>query len=92
MFRRITGIPCGTCGSTRCVVAAGRGDIGEAFLHNPFMFTLLAGMAVVLGLRLIAGRAVVVDLGRHGRRWMWGTIALLFLLNWAWVIWRHAAG
>lgn len=89
MFRRITGVPCGTCGSTRCVLAAGRGDIAEAFLHNPFMFTVLAGMAIVLGLRLIAGRTIELNLSRGGRRLMWIAIGGAFILNWAWVIWRE---
>ena len=31
LFKRLTGVPCATCGLTRCVLAMGRGDWRTAF-------------------------------------------------------------
>lgn len=40
--RYITGIPCPGCGMTRACTALARGQIAEAFTHNPLAFGLIA--------------------------------------------------
>lgn len=34
-FKRLTGVPCATCGLTRCVLALGQGDWRAAFHWHP---------------------------------------------------------
>lgn len=46
MFKRLTGIPCPTCGSTRAVLYLSHGDIATAFFMNPIT-ALLVITAVV---------------------------------------------
>lgn len=59
MFHAMTGLPCPTCGATRCMRAFFAGNFVGALLWNPLFFlVLLAGVlfdcyaAVVLFLRL----------------------------------------
>ena len=46
-FRLTTGLPCPFCGTTRSLVALGRGDLGESFSLQPFG-PLVALVAVAL--------------------------------------------
>ena len=43
-FKRLTGVPCVTCGLTRCLMALGHGDWAAAFHWHP----AAAGVAVML--------------------------------------------
>jgi len=58
-FRRLMGVPCLTCGSTRALVALARIDLGAAFLWNP----LVAGA----GILFIAGGVVALAAALAGR-------------------------
>ena len=58
-FRCLTGLPCPTCGATRCALALTHGDLLSALRQNPLMFvcygsTILVNIyaAVVLLFRL----------------------------------------
>ena len=46
-FARL-GIPCPSCGATRCVQSLFSGDIPSAFAYNPFIFLLIFYTAAVL--------------------------------------------
>jgi hypothetical protein len=35
-IKKVTGLPCPSCGSTRAVVALAEGDIKKSFFENPF--------------------------------------------------------
>ncbi len=88
-FRRLTGVPCPTCGSTRAVLAAGQGRFLEALLHNPFLaVATVAGLAWLVT-RLVLGRTARLDLTRPQRRVVWTMIAVLFALNWGYLIIRE---
>ncbi|MCK5706748.1 MAG: DUF2752 domain-containing protein [Candidatus Aureabacteria bacterium] len=39
-FHSITGLPCATCGFTRCVLFVGAGNFFDAFKTNPFAFLI----------------------------------------------------
>ena len=85
-FRRITGMPCPTCGMTRGVLALGRGDLLGALNFNPMAIAALllgAGWAV---LRLILGRQPRLRLSKTVRRIALATLTFLFLANWYYVI------
>ena len=47
LFRRLTGMPCPTCGATRCAMALAHGDLLGAMRHNPLMFVCY-GLTVVV--------------------------------------------
>lgn len=91
LFRAVSGIPCPTCGSTRCVATLARGDLAGAWLYNPFVCTGLFLLAAYLLLRLGFGRTVSLGLTRRQRTIAWLVAAALFLANWAYVLRYHAA-
>jgi hypothetical protein len=89
-FRRMTGVPCATCGSTRAAFALARGDLFAALLLNPLVVVTGAVLALILLARLVSARRLRLELSRPGRWLAWSIAAVLFAANWAWVIWRHA--
>lgn len=46
-FRRLTGLPCPTCGATRCAMSLLHGDIAGAWRHNPLIFVCYAGTLIL---------------------------------------------
>ena len=86
LFKRLTGYPCPTCGSTRGVLHMLRGDVPAAWTFNPLLFTVLAVAAALLVVRVAFGRAVRVHLTRAEQRLAWIVGIALVLLNWAYVI------
>jgi hypothetical protein len=78
-FRRVTGLPCPTCGLTRSFVALLHGDVDGALRAHLFGPLLLA-LAVALAVFVVArGRLPVLPRPA-------GTVALLVLAA-AWVAW-----
>ncbi|MCD4700203.1 MAG: DUF2752 domain-containing protein, partial [Phycisphaerae bacterium] len=47
-FKRLTGIPCPTCGFSRGLLCILRGDIAGALWHNPLVFSILAVFLAVM--------------------------------------------
>lgn len=91
LLHRLTHIPCPTCGSTRALIALGRGEIATALALNPLL--------VLLGFGLILGAAVLVAATGAGRdlsriwqsqdagRWRRLGIAAI-VLNWIYLLAR----
>jgi len=46
LFKRITTIPCPSCGSTRSVLALLKGDLSAALVWNPFGLILVSVMLI----------------------------------------------
>ncbi len=86
LLHRLSGQPCPTCGSTRVVLALGRGAWLAALRCNPMVALALPLGALWLGLRLCLGRALEVDLSRRERSigLVLGLMALA--ANWVWVL------
>jgi hypothetical protein len=89
MFKSVTGLPCGTCGTTRALGRLVHLDVPGALALNPLM-TL--GAAVVLlwaaaDLILLArGRSLQLDVSGVETRWLGILLALAFLVNWAYLV------
>ena len=91
LFRETTGIPCFTCGATRCLRALVHGDLSGAFWIQPLVFILLW-----LGLLYFAHSAVTVGARLPRLRWegasswlKWalaGLLILAVLANWAYLV------
>lgn len=87
-FKRLTGIPCPTCGSTRGAISLAHGDLAQAWCYNPLVFSVAVVFVAGLLVRVMLGRAVVVDLSRRQRAAAWVVAAAVLLLNWTYVIWN----
>jgi hypothetical protein len=90
LFRRVTGVPCATCGSTRSVRAIARGEPLEAIALNPLFAALLLAAVAWAVLRIGLGRRVRLDLTARQRGWLWALLAAAFAANWVWVVVRAA--
>ena len=89
-FLSWTGHPCPFCGFTRAFWALAQGDWHVALTQTPlsvlvYLVTALLfawhGAALILGVRVRPGSWFPVD--RRRKRWAIATVALLFILNWA---------
>ena len=86
LFKRLTGVPCPTCGATRALMLLSAGRIAAAWQMNPGLLSVMFLLLLALLARLCLGRAVKVRLGRVERRAAWAIAIALFALNWAYVI------
>jgi len=86
VFKRVTHLPCPTCGMTRAAGHILHGRFVEGFLTQPLMVTAAVAMALLVLFRLIFARRVELTWGRLERRLAWAAVAALALLNWGYVI------
>jgi hypothetical protein len=86
LFRRLTGVPCPTCGATRGARDILAGQPGRAFASNPMLASVFALALALLLLRLLAARRLVLRLGAAERRAAWTLGVLGFAAGWAWVV------
>ena len=86
MFRRLTGIPCPTCGSTTGGMLILQGHLLQGWLQNPFVYSALPLIGVHLLFQGITcystgyrftGRALPVPVAG---------LTILILLNWAYLV------
>lgn len=86
LFKRLTGVPCPTCGFTRGTLALFSGHPVQAWLFNPLLFSFFTVAFVWLLIRLLSGRTPAFSLNRAQRKGVWVVATLLFLMNWLYVI------
>ena len=86
LFKRLTGLACPTCGFTRGALCLLRGQLGQAWLHNPLLFSVLALFFADTGSRLLFGRVVRIHLTQVERTFAWPVACVLLALNWTYVI------
>jgi hypothetical protein len=92
LFRRLTGWPCLTCGSTRAVAALAAGHVREALALQPL--AVVGGAAAALAFAaytwclFVARRALSVRVGARTGLALAAALALLAALNWAYLVSR----
>jgi len=86
MFKKLTGLPCPTCGATRGCLSILHGHIIDGWLFNPMLFTIFGLWVASVALRLGFGRAVKFNLSRRQRIISWIAITVMVLVNWAYLI------
>ncbi len=91
-LRRLTGIPCPTCGSTRAFVLLLKGDVSGAVSLQPLisLAMLVCPLLYTLSLAILGVRRTqTVIAGASRNRLFWFTVVCAALLNWAYMIWRN---
>lgn len=86
MFRRITGRPCPTCGTTRLIVSASSGEFHEAAAHNPLVFALAVVGLALLAMRVGFRRRVVWITSALSRRIITAALLVALLANWLYLL------
>jgi hypothetical protein len=94
LLRHATGIPCPTCGATRCALAFAHGDLISAWIRNPFMFVCYAGTIL---LDLYAATVVLFRLPRvrlaglpaEIKHRLCVVVAVAVGINWCYLLARH---
>jgi hypothetical protein len=97
LFHAFTGLPCLTCGGTRCVKNLVAGHVGAALEWNPLVFLGLVAVAVFL---LYAAAALVFRLPRvrvvfeSAREANFARLgaAIALAANWIYLIFRFSRG
>ena len=85
-FKRVTSLPCPTCGATRCAVSVLSGSVSAAVAFNPLLFVAGVLMLVSMILRTCFARQVRLGLTGRQRVGAWITAGVLVAVNWAYLI------
>jgi hypothetical protein len=62
------------------------GHITQAWLYNPLLHSVLALFCAATAVRIISARSLRIDLTGKERSAAWILVGVLFLANWAYVI------
>jgi hypothetical protein len=96
LFKRITNLPCPSCGSTRSVLSLLKGDIFGALFWNPIGFILVAIMFISpfwILYDIIASKSTLFNFYTNSeqilkRKWVAISVIFIVLLNWIWNIYK----
>ena len=94
LFKRITTIPCPSCGSTRSVLSILKGDFAGALLLNPFGIILVSILVIApiwIFYDVVSRKETLFNAYTKAelflkRKWIAIPAILLVLLNWIWNI------
>lgn len=93
VFRGVTGLSCPTCGSTRALLYLAGGDLSVALSLNPLLvmivLTVIAWMVGDIVQLLLPSRVPSIVLTRTEGTAIRVLAILLFLGNWAFLLFRH---
>ena len=94
-FLAITGLPCMTCGATRCTIAFLHADLLGALRWNPLVFVALCGVAAfdLYAIIVLAGRGPrlrIVDWTTVEKNATRLAVIALIALNWIYLLSHHA--
>lgn len=89
LFRKLTGLPCLSCGCTRSLTAWSQLDVATAFYFNPLFFLLCLGLFAWLVVSMVehfSGQRLMVAARARLRRWpVWRVVIALVLANWVYL-------
>jgi len=95
VFHELTGLPCVTCGMTRCAIQFFHGHFFAAFKWNPLVFTSLCGVIAFdlyafATLTMRAPRLRISLSTRRAKTFVRVSVILAFALNWIFLLshWR----
>jgi hypothetical protein len=83
-LKRITDVPCPSCGGTRAVLALMQGNLHDAFLFNPLVIILLFGAPFAAGLFYRLPQDRQERISRSNR--LWAVIVGALVVNWVYLI------
>lgn len=94
LFKRITSIPCPSCGSTRSVLSLIKGDIAGALYWNPFGILLVSVLLITpfwIFYDLVSRKESLLTMYLNaeqfvGRKWIAIPGIILVIMNWVWNI------
>ena len=86
LLKRFTGLACPTCGFTRGAFSLLHGNVTQAWLYNPLLFSVLILFFTASALRILLARSVRVHLTNTERQIAWILSLALLFVNWAYVI------
>src|SRR5437016_3735119 len=96
VFHELTGLPCVTCGMTRCAIQFFHGHFLAAFKWNPLVFTALCGVIVfdvyaLATLVMRSPRLRIHFLNDRSKRFLRVSVISALALNWAYLLlhWRN---
>src|SRR5450755_2735147 len=91
IFHELTGLPCLTCGATRCTIAFLHGNFSVAWMWNPLAFLALGGVVlfdlyalIVLVFRM--PRLRIVALTQRAKNFARLTAVVTLALNWIFLL------
>ena len=86
LFKKITHIPCPTCGITRSCMSIFKGNFLTAFLYNPLIF--LAGFIffIIAIIKVLFAKSLKINLTKKEKKIIWVILTILFIVNWVYVI------
>ncbi len=94
MFHELTGLPCVTCGMTRCAIEFFHGHFSDAFKWNPLVFAFICSVIAfdLFAFATLAMRwpRLRIMFGQAEKRCARGVIVAALALNWAYLLshWR----
>jgi Protein of unknown function (DUF2752) len=96
MFHQLTGLPCVTCGMTRCGIQFFHGHFLAALKWNPLVFAVLCGVAAfdvyaLATLVMRAPRLRIYFLNDRAKRLLRVSVISALALNWTYLLqhWRN---
>jgi Protein of unknown function (DUF2752) len=95
VFHELTGLPCVTCGMTRCAIQFFHGHFLAALKWNPLVFTALCGVLAfdLYAFATLIARAPRLRISlstRRAKTFVRVSVILAFVLNWSYLLshWR----
>ena len=86
VFKRVTHLPCPTCGASRGAVSLLTGRVATATAFNPLLFAAGAALCALLILQTCFARRVHLGLTGRQRLGAWVLAGAAAAVNWAYLI------
>ena len=94
VFHQLTGLPCVTCGMTRCAIQFFHGHFFAALKWNPLVFAFLCGVLAydlyAFATLAMRGPRLRIAFGQAEKKYARGVIVAALALNWFYLLshWR----